>query len=166
MFDKSNTYVLERFDTSAGNPVKEILLKLNLPDHRILKDGHGALKSKNFKEVSVTLITEHFSRSDEVLKLKNFKKDASLKLSSYQIKKDPRKVCLKCDLLLDDWIVDSGCTKHMTGNRRLFTSYKAYDGGHVVFGRNLKVKVVGGGNITHDSITITNVEHVSGLAFN
>ncbi|GKE82507.1 hypothetical protein Tco_1552507, partial [Tanacetum coccineum] len=23
----------------AGNPVKEILLKLNLPDHRILKDG-------------------------------------------------------------------------------------------------------------------------------
>ncbi|GJS37717.1 retrovirus-related pol polyprotein from transposon TNT 1-94 [Tanacetum coccineum] len=54
----------------------------------------------------------------------------------------------------------------MTGNRRLFTSYKAYDGGHVVFGSNLKGKVVGGGNITHDSITITNVEHVSGLAFN
>ncbi|GJZ81392.1 reverse transcriptase domain-containing protein [Tanacetum coccineum] len=32
-------HVLERFYTSAGNPVKEILLKLNLPDHRILKDG-------------------------------------------------------------------------------------------------------------------------------
>ncbi|GKC74070.1 hypothetical protein Tco_1119953 [Tanacetum coccineum] len=30
-----------RLYTSAGNPVKEILLKLNLPDHRILKDGHG-----------------------------------------------------------------------------------------------------------------------------
>ncbi|GJZ02714.1 hypothetical protein Tco_0520675 [Tanacetum coccineum] len=28
-----------KFYTSAGNPVKEILLKLNLPDHRILKDG-------------------------------------------------------------------------------------------------------------------------------
>ncbi|GJX10470.1 hypothetical protein Tco_0200329 [Tanacetum coccineum] len=28
-----------RFYTLAGNPVKEILLKLNLPDHRILKDG-------------------------------------------------------------------------------------------------------------------------------
>ncbi|GKB03287.1 hypothetical protein Tco_0831376 [Tanacetum coccineum] len=54
----------------------------------------------------------------------------------------------------------------MTGNKRLFTSYKAYDGGHVVFGSNLKGKVIGGGNITHDSITITNVEHVSGLAFN
>ncbi|GKC77133.1 hypothetical protein Tco_1127907 [Tanacetum coccineum] len=50
-YDESNTYVLERFNTTAGNPVKEILLKLNLPDH-----------------------------SDEVLKLKNFKKDATLKL--------------------------------------------------------------------------------------
>ncbi|GJX11918.1 retrovirus-related pol polyprotein from transposon TNT 1-94 [Tanacetum coccineum] len=31
--------VPEWFYTSAGNPVKEILLKLNLPDHRKLKDG-------------------------------------------------------------------------------------------------------------------------------
>ncbi|GJV17822.1 protein CHUP1, chloroplastic [Tanacetum coccineum] len=61
---------------------------------------------------------------------------------------------------------NSGCTKHMTGNRRFFTLYKAYDGGHVVFGSNLNGKVVGGGNITNDSITITNVEHVSGLGFN
>ncbi|GKD14283.1 hypothetical protein Tco_1198690, partial [Tanacetum coccineum] len=27
------------FYTSAGNSVKDILLKLNLPDHRLLKDG-------------------------------------------------------------------------------------------------------------------------------
>ncbi|GJS01754.1 retrovirus-related pol polyprotein from transposon TNT 1-94 [Tanacetum coccineum] len=38
-FDESNANVLERFYTSAGNPVKEILFKLNLPDHRIRKDG-------------------------------------------------------------------------------------------------------------------------------
>ncbi|GJZ14239.1 retrovirus-related pol polyprotein from transposon TNT 1-94 [Tanacetum coccineum] len=56
--------------------------------------------------------------------------------------------------------------RYMIKNRTLFTSYKAYDGGHVVFGSNLKGKVVGGGNITRDSITITNVEQVSGLAFN
>ncbi|GJY61168.1 retrotransposon protein [Tanacetum coccineum] len=79
---------------------------------------------------------------------------------------DSQEVCLKCDLLSDDWIVDSGCSKHMTGNRSLFTSYKAYDGGHVVFGSNLKGKVIGGGNISHDSIKITNVEHVRGLTFN
>ncbi|GJU26359.1 hypothetical protein Tco_1164980 [Tanacetum coccineum] len=39
-FDESDTHVLERFETSAGNPVKEILLKLNLPDHMsILTDS-------------------------------------------------------------------------------------------------------------------------------
>ncbi|GJS38789.1 hypothetical protein Tco_0563832 [Tanacetum coccineum] len=38
-YDESNTYALERFNTLAGNPVKEILFKLNLPDHRsILMD--------------------------------------------------------------------------------------------------------------------------------
>ncbi|GJT17106.1 hypothetical protein Tco_0875812 [Tanacetum coccineum] len=61
----------------AGNPVKEILLKLNLPDHRILKDG-GEVKEfqRSFRHSD----TERLSRSDEVLKLKNLKKDALLKL--------------------------------------------------------------------------------------
>ncbi|GJV30249.1 putative reverse transcriptase domain-containing protein [Tanacetum coccineum] len=77
-FDESNTNVLERFYTSVGNPIKEILLKLNLPDHRILKDG-GEVKEfqRSFRHSD----TERLSRSDKVLKLKNFKKDATLKLS-------------------------------------------------------------------------------------
>ncbi|GJT65525.1 hypothetical protein Tco_1017005 [Tanacetum coccineum] len=33
------TRIQMEFYTSARNPIKEILLKLNLPDHRILKDG-------------------------------------------------------------------------------------------------------------------------------
>ncbi|GKB13569.1 hypothetical protein Tco_0847492, partial [Tanacetum coccineum] len=75
---KSNANVLEGFYTSAGNPGKEILLKLNLPDHRILKDG-GEVKEfqRSFRHSDI----ERLSRSDEVLKLKNFKKDATLKLS-------------------------------------------------------------------------------------
>ncbi|GJY00593.1 hypothetical protein Tco_0357611 [Tanacetum coccineum] len=59
------------FYTSAGNPVKEILLKLNIPDHRILKDG-----GEDFR-YSDTVCP---SQSDKVLKLKNIKKDASLKM--------------------------------------------------------------------------------------
>ncbi|GKE59455.1 hypothetical protein Tco_1498640, partial [Tanacetum coccineum] len=44
-YDESNTYVLERFNTTARNLVKEILLKLNLPDHRsILTDSKEYLK--------------------------------------------------------------------------------------------------------------------------
>ncbi|GKA22075.1 hypothetical protein Tco_0708037 [Tanacetum coccineum] len=102
-FDESDTHVLERFDTSAGNHVKEILLKLNLPDHRsILTDSkvtptkHGRMTKPYLSprfiancfnagylkmEVKISSSdTERLSRSDEVLKLKNFKKDATLKL--------------------------------------------------------------------------------------
>ncbi|GKA09358.1 hypothetical protein Tco_0688689 [Tanacetum coccineum] len=51
-FDESNANVLERFYTSAGNPVKEILLKLNLPDHRIHKDGGEDESLKLFKSTN------------------------------------------------------------------------------------------------------------------
>ncbi|GKE32048.1 hypothetical protein Tco_1451370, partial [Tanacetum coccineum] len=44
-YDESNTYVLERVNTTAGNPVKKILLKLNLFDHKsILMDSKEYLK--------------------------------------------------------------------------------------------------------------------------
>ncbi|GJY92036.1 retrovirus-related pol polyprotein from transposon TNT 1-94 [Tanacetum coccineum] len=40
-------------------------------------------------------------------------------------------VCLRTCLEPDEWIKDSGCSKHMTGNKSLFSTYKAYDGEHV-----------------------------------
>ncbi|GJZ44430.1 hypothetical protein Tco_0591685 [Tanacetum coccineum] len=67
-----------RFNTTAGNPVKKILLKLNLSDHRsILTDRKMVVEVPDFRYSDTT----HLSRSVEVLKLKNFKKDATLKLS-------------------------------------------------------------------------------------
>ncbi|GJY29887.1 zf-CCHC domain-containing protein [Tanacetum coccineum] len=46
----------------------------------------------------------------------------------------------------DEWIQDSGCTRHMTGNKDLFLSYKTFDGGNVLFGSNTKSKIIGKGN--------------------
>nr|GEV08674.1 integrase, catalytic region, zinc finger, CCHC-type, peptidase aspartic, catalytic [Tanacetum cinerariifolium] len=75
-------------------------------------------------------------------------------------------VCLRTCLELDEWIKDSGCSKHMTGNKSLFSTYKAYNEGNVVFGSNLKGKIIGKDTILNDSLTISNVEHVDNLAFN
>ncbi|GKA75919.1 retrovirus-related pol polyprotein from transposon TNT 1-94 [Tanacetum coccineum] len=205
-FDESNANVLERFYTSAGNPVKEILLKLNLPDHRIRKDGGEVKESqRSFRHSD----TERLSRSDEVLKLKNFKKDATLKLfkcgdPNHLIRdclKPPKdknqrafvrgswsdsgeeddekakdemclmdqassEICLGVNLEPDKWIKDNGCYKHMTGNRNLFSSYKAYNGGNVIFGSNLCGNIIGKGTISHGSLNIANVEHVDNLGFN
>ncbi|GKA09363.1 retrovirus-related pol polyprotein from transposon TNT 1-94 [Tanacetum coccineum] len=54
-------------------------------------------------------------------------------------------ICLGVDLEPDEWIKDSGCSKHMTGNRKLFSSYKAYNGGNVIFGSNLRGNIIGKG---------------------
>ncbi|GJW45384.1 hypothetical protein Tco_0074183 [Tanacetum coccineum] len=47
------------------------------------------------------------------------------------------------DLEPDKWIKDSGCSKHMTGNQKLFSTYKAYNGGNVIFGSNLRGNIIG-----------------------
>nr|GEU54138.1 retrovirus-related Pol polyprotein from transposon TNT 1-94 [Tanacetum cinerariifolium] len=55
----------------------------------------------------------------------------------------PDEICLGINLEPDEWIKDSGLSKHMTGNRKLFSSYKAYNRGNVIFGSNLRGKIIG-----------------------
>ncbi|GKA42424.1 hypothetical protein Tco_0735084 [Tanacetum coccineum] len=40
--------------------------------------------------------------------------------------------------LQDKGVIDSGCTRHMTGSMSYLTDYKEIDGGYVAFGGNLK----------------------------
>nr|GEW46107.1 transposon protein, putative, CACTA, En/Spm sub-class [Tanacetum cinerariifolium] len=55
----------------------------------------------------------------------------------------PGSVCLRTCLEPDEWIKDSGCSKHMTGNKSLFSTYKAYDGGIFLgYSQNSKAYVV------------------------
>ncbi|GJY60090.1 retrovirus-related pol polyprotein from transposon TNT 1-94 [Tanacetum coccineum] len=72
----------------------------------------------------------------------------------------------RVDLEPDEWIKDSGCSKHMTGNRKLFSTYKAYNRGNFIFGSNLHGNIIGKGTISNDSLKIDNVEHVENLGFN
>ncbi|GJX85379.1 alpha/beta hydrolases superfamily protein [Tanacetum coccineum] len=54
-------------------------------------------------------------------------------------------ICLGVDLEPDEWIKDSRCSKHMTGNRKLLSTYKAYNGANVIFGSNLYGNIIGKG---------------------
>ncbi|GJX76192.1 retrovirus-related pol polyprotein from transposon TNT 1-94 [Tanacetum coccineum] len=78
----------------------------------------------------------------------------------------PNEICLGVDLEPEKWIKDSECSKHMTGNRKLFSTYKAYNGGNVIFGSNLRGNINGKGTISNDSLKIDNVEHADNLGFN
>nr|GEY07192.1 retrotransposon protein [Tanacetum cinerariifolium] len=54
----------------------------------------------------------------------------------------------------------------MTDNRKLFLTFKAYNGGNIIFGSNLRGNIIGKGTISHGSPKIANVEHVYNLGFN
>ncbi|GJT71222.1 retrovirus-related pol polyprotein from transposon TNT 1-94 [Tanacetum coccineum] len=73
----------------------------------------------------------------------------------------PDEICLGINLEPDEWIKDSGCSKHMTSNRKLFYSYKVYNGGNVIFGSNLRGKIIGKGQICDNKCKVIFTEHDS-----
>ncbi|GJU42886.1 hypothetical protein Tco_1195843 [Tanacetum coccineum] len=49
----------------------------------------------------------------------------------------------------------------MMGNQKLFSSYKAYNGGNVIFGSNLRGNIIGKGQICDNKCRVTFSEHDS-----
>ncbi|GJX16248.1 retrovirus-related pol polyprotein from transposon TNT 1-94 [Tanacetum coccineum] len=69
--------------------------------------------------------------------------------------------------LQDQRVIDSGCSRHMTGNMSYLTDYEEIDGGYVAFGGNLKGgKITGKGIIKTGNLDFENVYFVRELKFN
>ena len=63
--------------------------------------------------------------------------------------------------------LDSGCSRHMTGDKEQFNKLDAKDGGHVTFGNNVKGKIIDIGEIDNlQSLSIHHVLLVDGLKHN
>uniref|UniRef100_A0A2N9ERE3 CCHC-type domain-containing protein n=1 Tax=Fagus sylvatica TaxID=28930 RepID=A0A2N9ERE3_FAGSY len=56
-------------------------------------------------------------------------------------------VCLISKSTKKKWFLDSGCSRHMTGDKNKFTSLTLKDGGNVKFGDNSKGKIIGIDNL-------------------
>ncbi|GJT19985.1 retrovirus-related pol polyprotein from transposon TNT 1-94 [Tanacetum coccineum] len=78
-----------------------------------------------------------------------------------KVKDETCLICLGVDLEPDEWIKDSGCSKHMTGNRKLFSTYKAYNGGNVIFGSILRRNIISKGKICDNKCRVTFSKHDS-----
>nr|GEV78762.1 retrovirus-related Pol polyprotein from transposon TNT 1-94 [Tanacetum cinerariifolium] len=87
--------------------------------------------------------------------------DENVKDETCHVAHASNKICLRVDLEPDEWIKDSGCSKHMTGNRKLFSTYKAYNGGNIIFGSNLRGNIIGKGKICDNKCRVTFSEHDS-----
>jgi hypothetical protein len=66
------------------------------------------------------------------------------------------------------WVLDSGCSQHMTGKDSVFTSLGDLgDHDHVTYGDNTRGRVVGLERITiTKDFSISNVLYVESLSFN
>ncbi|GJV03687.1 ribonuclease H-like domain-containing protein [Tanacetum coccineum] len=69
--------------------------------------------------------------------------------------------------LQDQGVIDSGCSRHMTGNMSYLTDYEEIDEGYVAFGGNLKGrKIIGRGTIKTGNLDFENVYFLRELKFN
>ena len=65
------------------------------------------------------------------------------------------------------WYLDSGCSRHMTGDRSLFKVFESKRGGNVTFGDGSKSQIKGKGIISLPGLSdIANVLYVEGLRVN
>ncbi|GJU02523.1 retrovirus-related pol polyprotein from transposon TNT 1-94 [Tanacetum coccineum] len=64
------------------------------------------------------------------------------------------------------FIVDSGCSKHMTGNLKLLNNFVEKFQGMVKFGNDQIVKILGYGDLVQGNITIKRIYYVKGLNHN
>ncbi|GJR61859.1 hypothetical protein Tco_1504021 [Tanacetum coccineum] len=64
------------------------------------------------------------------------------------------------------FIIDSGCTKHMTGNLKLLCNFVEKYLGTVYFGNDQFAPIIGYGDLVQGNITINRVYYVEGLNHN
>ncbi|KAM6555575.1 hypothetical protein CsatB_002594 [Cannabis sativa] len=71
----------------------------------------------------------------------------------------------------DEWILDSGCTFHMTNNKAFMFDFRKTNGGRVILGNNQTCDIQGSGSISfkmHDGMvrTLSEIRYVPNLARN
>nr|GFC92137.1 ribonuclease H-like domain-containing protein [Tanacetum cinerariifolium] len=67
----------------------------------------------------------------------------------------------------DKWVIDSGCSRHMTGNMSYLSDFEELNGGYVAFGGNPKGgKITGKGKIKTGKLDFDDVYFVKELKFN
>ncbi|GKC07109.1 retrovirus-related pol polyprotein from transposon TNT 1-94 [Tanacetum coccineum] len=175
---------MKKVDSKISKSKKEKYKSLDLKARKVLSEEEASSSDSEDEEYSMAVrdFKKFFRRRGKFVRpphddKKNFRKikedkrrkkivDDSKKEEICLMAFDNNEVRLKLKLKLDEWIKDSGCSRHMPGNKDLFSSYKSIDGGNVVFGSNTKSKIIAKGTITHNSLTIHDVSHVENLSFN
>jgi hypothetical protein len=109
------------------------------------------------KKKSCYLVKEEESEADDELVYIAVKDDSD----------DDKEKTTLISHISDTWIIDSGCSHHMIGDRSKFEKMEKYNGGSVRFGNNDPCLIKGKGTITlSNGIKCDNAYWVEGLRHN
>ncbi|GJT46632.1 retrovirus-related pol polyprotein from transposon TNT 1-94 [Tanacetum coccineum] len=141
-FNDQKAFVVGCWSDSEDDSKKEEICLMALDDNEVLSDtpyySSSSLDNESWQNEYDKLckISLRIINKNKQLKAKNeeLKKEAcELKTRVEQLERN-KKISLECTskvkLEPDKWIKDSGCSRHMTGNKDLFSSYKTIDGDH------------------------------------
>nr|GFA36788.1 reverse transcriptase domain-containing protein [Tanacetum cinerariifolium] len=135
----------------------------NLKVHEmIVKKDSKIVKAKGERK-SLTLMAKKESSDEECSTSRCEDKEYAMavKDETCLVAQASSEICLRVDLELDEWIKDSRFSKHMMGNIKLFSSYKAYNRGNVIFGSNRHGNIIGKGKICNNMCRVTFSEYDS-----
>nr|GEU94132.1 Gag-Pol polyprotein [Tanacetum cinerariifolium] len=121
----------------------------NISHHRYTRSAHACNNARNAYCNSYDVDVNDLFVFDDISLRQSY-------VSKMPFRKKPIvQVCL--------WIIDSGCSKHMTGNRALLTNFMEKFLGTVRFGNNDFAVIAGYGDVVIGSMTIKKVYYVKDL---
>ncbi|GLJ05156.1 hypothetical protein SUGI_0012340 [Cryptomeria japonica] len=168
------TLLAKRLPKGAGKYRGKLPLKCfscNRIGHIVVNCPNGDNKDKpeKFKNFKGGNKRNYFVAVDEGVTDEESKDEESEDIVFVAVKEDvsDKKALVSCFDNSNEWIIDSGCSYHMTGDRSKFLSLEEYDGGVVRFGNDAPCMVKGRGSISlSGKSSADNVYWVEGLRHN
>ncbi|KAA0067564.1 Retrovirus-related Pol polyprotein from transposon TNT 1-94 [Cucumis melo var. makuwa] len=140
--------MLRKEDSEARAIKKERIQDLIIKSMKMLNSGTNSLDSiLNSGQNGSSKYALGFDTSSRGVKITP---EVKFVPASVQETTDPSCKKLSPDTVqthVDAWYFDSACSRHMTGNRSLFTELEECASGHVTFGDGAKGKIIAKGNI-------------------
>ncbi|XP_014506421.1 uncharacterized protein LOC106766185 [Vigna radiata var. radiata] len=142
------------------------------------------VRRRNSRNEEVAYVDKSSSRAEKLnlqatklMRFLNIKKDDRIQNENKEdvherdlimmAKFETTKKCLRQGTKSSMWYLDSGCSRHITGDPTKFISISYKTSGHVTYGDNNKGKIIGIGQIkTPSSYKTKNVLLVEGLKHN
>ncbi|MQL89650.1 hypothetical protein Taro_022224, partial [Colocasia esculenta] len=143
------------YECKKPGHIKAECLKLKKPEFR---KRESSKKFRRHKKKVMAAVWSNSNDSDSESSLNSKEEEANLAFMANTEEKG--------NLRASKWYLDSGCSRHMSGNRKLFTHLQAEEG-TVTYGDYGKGTVTGSGSVSNKGKTIIeDVLCVKGLKYN